>query len=107
MDQVPRLADQGLYLASESTFYRVLKAQKQLGHRGAERPAQARHKPRALAASALGQLYSWDITYLPTPVKGSPSSVSIRIKRTEVQQKPSTTHGSKRQHDSQVRRQLA
>ena len=67
---VPRLADRGLYLASESTFYRVLKAQKQLGHRGAERPAQARHKPRALAASAPGQLYSWDITYLPTPVKG-------------------------------------
>ena len=67
---VPRLADQGVYLASESTFYRVLKAHNQLGHRGAERPAQARHKPRALAANAPGQLYSWDITYLPTPVKG-------------------------------------
>ena len=60
----------GGYLASESTFYRVLKARNQLGHRGAERPAQARYKPRALTASAPGQLYSWDITYLPTPVKG-------------------------------------
>lgn len=67
---VPRLADQGVYLASESTFYRVLRVHNQLGHRGAERPAQARHKPRALAANAPGQLYSWDITYLPTPVKG-------------------------------------
>jgi putative transposase len=67
---VPRLADQGVYMASESTFYRVLKAQNQLGHRGAERPAQARHKPRALTANAPDQLYSWDITYLPTPVKG-------------------------------------
>lgn len=67
---VPRLADQGVYLASESTFYRVLKAHNQLGHRGAERPAQKRHKPRALTASAPGQLQSWDITYLPTPVKG-------------------------------------
>lgn len=67
---VPRLADQGVYLASESTFYRVLKAHNQLGHRGAERPAQARHKPRALTANAPGQLYSWDITYLPTLVKG-------------------------------------
>jgi len=67
---VPRLADRGVYLASESTFYRVLKARNQLGHRGAERPAQARYKPRALTASAPGQLYSWDITYLPTPVKG-------------------------------------
>ena len=67
---VPRLVDQGVYLASESTFYRVLKAENQLAHRNAERPAQARHKPRALMASAPGQLYSWDITYLPTPVKG-------------------------------------
>ena len=67
---VPRLVDQGVYLASESTFYRVLKAEKQLVHRSAERPAQVRHKPRALMATAPGQLYSWDITYLPTPVKG-------------------------------------
>src|SRR5688500_12461857 len=33
---VPRLADQGEYVASESTFYRVLKAENQLTHRGAE-----------------------------------------------------------------------
>ena len=30
---VPKLADQGIYIASESTFYRVLKAEKQLAHR--------------------------------------------------------------------------
>lgn len=67
---VPRLADQGEYVASESTFYRVLKAENQLKHRGAEKPAKPRHKPRALAATAPGQLFSWDITYLPTPVMG-------------------------------------
>lgn len=67
---VPRLADRGLYLASESTFHRVLKAQHQLTHRGAERPAQKRSKPRALFALAPGALFSWDITYLPTPVRG-------------------------------------
>jgi len=67
---VPRLADRGLYLASESTFHRVLKAQHQLTHRGAERPAQKRSKPRALCAVAPGALFSWDITYLPTPVRG-------------------------------------
>jgi len=55
---VPRLVDQGVYLASESTFYRVLKTENQLAHRNAERPAQVRHKPRALMASAPGQLYS-------------------------------------------------
>lgn len=67
---VPRLADQGCYLASESSFYRVLSAAKQLRHRGAERPAQARSKPRALCATAPNQLFSWDITYLPTQVRG-------------------------------------
>jgi transposase InsO family protein len=67
---VPRLADRGQYIGSESTFYRVLKAESQLTHRGAERPAQKRHKPRALFATAPNQLFSWDITYLPTPVMG-------------------------------------
>ncbi len=67
---VPRLADRGQYIASESTFYRVLRAENQLKHRGAERPAQQRYKPRALSATAPNQLFSWDITYLPTPVLG-------------------------------------
>lgn len=68
---VPRLADRGQYIASESTFYRVLKAQSQLQHRGAERPKQQRiAKPRALCATAPNQLFSWDITYLPTRVIG-------------------------------------
>ena len=39
--------------------------------RGAERPAQKRHKPRALCATAPHELFSWDITYLPTQVKGN------------------------------------
>jgi transposase InsO family protein len=67
---VPILADRGQYIASESTFYRIMKAEGQLRHRGAERPAERRHKPRALCATAPKQLFSWDITYLPTPVKG-------------------------------------
>jgi putative transposase len=67
---VPRLADQGIYLASESTFYRILKAAQQLKHRRSERPNQPRTKPRALSATAPNQLYSWDITYLPTAIKG-------------------------------------
>jgi putative transposase len=47
---VPRLADQGRYIASESTFYRVLREEKQLAHRRSERPARARSKPRAVCA---------------------------------------------------------
>jgi len=67
---VPRLADQGRYLASESTFYRVLKAANQLTHRRSERPAQSRSKPRAVCATAPNQVYSWDITYLPAAIRG-------------------------------------
>jgi putative transposase len=68
---VPRLADRGEYIASESTFYRVLKAENQLAHRRAERPRQGRGKPRAVCATAPGQVYSWDITYLPAAVRGT------------------------------------
>jgi transposase InsO family protein len=67
---VPRLADRGEYIASESSFYRVLNAANQLRHRAAEKPAKPRSKPRALSATAPGQLFSWDITYLPTQIKG-------------------------------------
>ena len=67
---VPILADRGEYIASESTFYRVMRSEQLLQHRHATRPAQRRHKPRALCATTPNQLYSWDITYLPTQVKG-------------------------------------
>jgi transposase InsO family protein len=67
---VPRLADQQRYIASESTFYRVLREANQLAHRRSERPASARSKPRAVCADAPNQLYSWDITYLPTTIRG-------------------------------------
>jgi len=67
---VPRLVDQGHYLASESTFYRILEAENQLAHRRSERPAQPRTKPRAICATAPNQLYSWDITYLPSAIRG-------------------------------------
>lgn len=60
---VPRLADQGTYVASESTFYRVMRDANLVKHRQAVRPAQERSKPRAICATAPNQLYSWDITY--------------------------------------------
>ncbi len=67
---VPLLADEGRYIASESSFYRVLKAEGLLGHRHASKPTQNRHKPKALMASEPNQLYSWDITYLPSLIQG-------------------------------------
>ena len=66
---VPRLADQGDYIASESTFYRVLRAQGQLTHRQPSRPATS-HRPRPHVATGPCQVWSWDITYLKSPILG-------------------------------------
>ena len=60
---VPKLADKGIYLASESTYYRVLREANQLSHRQKARPAGQQKKPRALTATGPNQIYSWDITY--------------------------------------------
>jgi len=67
---VPHLADKGCYLASEATFYRVLKDEKQLSHRQSSKPIGTVRRPRALVASAPNQIYCWDITYLPSTVRG-------------------------------------
>ena len=67
---VPLLADEGRYIASESSFYRILKAEGQLTHRQASKPKTVT-KPKALIATAPNQIYSWDITYLPTQVRGT------------------------------------
>ena len=67
---VPKLADQGVYLASESTFYRVLKEQKMLTHRQASKPAVS-HSPKEHLATGSCQVWSWDITYLKTSVRGT------------------------------------
>ncbi|WP_292436278.1 IS3 family transposase [Methylobacter sp.] len=67
---VPMLAERGDYIASESSFYRVLRVADQLKHRHAGRAANPRSKPKALTADGPNQVYSWDITYLATRVKG-------------------------------------
>ena len=66
---VPLLADEGRYIASESTFYRVLRAEKQLTHRQLSR-SMKHHKPTEYVASGANQVWSWDITYLPSHVQG-------------------------------------
>jgi transposase InsO family protein len=67
---VPRLADEGRYLASESTMYRL---QRRLGMRG-RRPGLARaHVTRSTTVHRAGgpnQVWSWDITWLPTTIRG-------------------------------------
>ena len=67
---VPALLDQGRYIASVSSFYRVLKEADMLHHRGHAKQPQRRHKPTSYVASGPNQVWTWDITYLPTEVKG-------------------------------------
>ena len=67
---VPALADRGLYIGSERSFYRVLHAHGQAHRRGRARPPQAPRPVPRLQARGPNQLWSWDITYLPTSVRG-------------------------------------
>lgn len=67
---VPRLADQGRYLASEATFYRVLHAANQQRHRGRSQLPRRQTPPTTHVAQRANQVWSWDITYLPSPVRG-------------------------------------
>jgi putative transposase len=67
---VPILAEQGEYVASESTFYRILREHGQLTHRRRSRAPRQRRTPKALCARAANEVHTWDITYLPTTVKG-------------------------------------
>lgn len=68
---VPQLADAGLYLASESTIYRL---QRRHGLRPKKRMTTRTHVSRAATvhqATRPNQVWSWDITWLPTPVRGT------------------------------------
>lgn len=67
---VPMLADEGTYLASESTFSRILREAGQNAHRGRAKRPQAKRTPQTHVASAPGQVWCWDMTYLPTQVMG-------------------------------------
>jgi putative transposase len=66
---VPNLADKGIYIGSESTIYRVLHAENMVQHRIASRP-RVHHKPDELCAKKPNQIWSWDITYLISNIRG-------------------------------------
>lgn len=67
---VPKLADEGIYLASESTMYRL---RRRFASQSTTRPSSRTHVTRATMvheANGPNEVWSWDITYLPTLVRG-------------------------------------
>jgi putative transposase len=67
---VPTLLDEGIYHASESSYYRVLKAASQLHQRSRSQAPKNVSKPTSYRACKANELWSWDITYLASTVKG-------------------------------------
>lgn len=67
---VPRLASRGEYVASEPTIYRILREEDQLRHRERSRPPTTRNKPDEVVSTGPNESWSWDITYLKSPVRG-------------------------------------
>lgn len=67
---VPALADKGIYIASESTMYRILRNEKMQRHRGYSKPPERKKYPQTHVAKAPNEVWTWDITWLPTEVVG-------------------------------------
>jgi putative transposase len=67
---VPTLADEGRYIASESTFYRVMRSAGEQQHRGRARAQRRVPAPTTHTAHAPCEVWSWDVTWLPGPAKG-------------------------------------
>jgi len=62
------LLDEGVYLGSESTFYRLLRRAGEVRERRAQATHPAKVKPE-LVANAPNAVWSWDITKLRGPAK--------------------------------------
>ena len=86
---VPTLLDEGIYHASESSYYRVLKAADQLHHRGRSQAPKNVGKPTSYTACKANELWSWDITYLASTVKGQFYYQTMKAKMEELGVLPS------------------
>ena len=64
------LLDEGRYIASTSSFYRILKSRDLLHHRKRGRSNKKKVTPPELVATGPNKVFSWDITWLKTDVNG-------------------------------------
>ena len=67
---VPALADEGIYIASEFSFHRVLRAHGQMNRRGRARPPRTSRPPTTHIATRPGDVWCWDVTFLPAQIQG-------------------------------------
>jgi len=67
---VAELATEGVYIASPSTLYRILRKNAALVHRRESRKPRAGLKPDKIKVTGPNQVWSWDITWLKTEVGG-------------------------------------
>ena len=67
---VPTLADEGVYIASESSFYRVLREHGQMNRRGRAQPPRASRPPTTHIATGPAEVWCWDVTFLPAQIHG-------------------------------------
>ena len=67
---VPTLADEGVYIASESSFSRVLRAHGQTRHRGRAKAPRRLRPPTTHIATGPRQVWTWDASFLPTQARG-------------------------------------
>ena len=66
---VPALADEGTYIGSESSVYRVLRAAGEQHERGRASRRTSR-QPSTHCATRANNLWCWDVTFLPSPTRG-------------------------------------
>jgi putative transposase len=67
---VPTLADEGIYIASESSFHRVLRAHGQMNRRGRAQPPRTSRPPTTHIATGPAEVWCWDVTFLPAQIQG-------------------------------------
>jgi putative transposase len=67
---VPALADEGIYIASESSFHRVLRAHGQMNRRGRAQPPRTSRPPTTHITRHPGEVWCWDVTFLPAQIQG-------------------------------------
>ena len=67
---VATLAQEGTYIASTSSMYRILRKRGALAHRSESRKPQAVRESTQLEVTGPNQFWTWDITWLKTPVRG-------------------------------------